>query len=105
LPFTGGGIARLATVTGVGEEERSLMYFPAEHLLDKLQISAQELSDFEQKGIVKGLAREGRFFYSSRDLYRLKGILLFITRGLTLEEAQRRVDHPVQERSAAKSRR
>ena len=81
------------------------MYFPAEHLLDKLQISAQELSDLEQKGIVKGLARAGRVFYSSRDLYRLKGILLFMTRGLTLEEAQRRVDQPVKESSAAESRR
>ena len=80
------------------------MYFPAEHLLDKLQISAQELSHLEQKGIVKGLARAGRVFYSSRDLYRLKGILLFMSRGLTLEEAQRRVDRPVEERSAAESR-
>ena len=80
------------------------MYFPAEHLLDKLQISAQELSALEQKGIVKGLARAGRVFYSSRDLYRLKGILLFMTRGLTLEEAQRRVDQPVKESSAAESR-
>lgn len=81
------------------------MFFPAEHLLDKLQISAEELSDLEQKGIVKGVARAGRVFYSSRDLYRLKGILLFMTRGLTLEEAQRRVDLPVEERSAAESRR
>jgi DNA-binding transcriptional MerR regulator len=79
------------------------MYFPAEHFLDKLQISAEELSDFEQRGIVKGVARAGRVFYSSRDLYRLKGILLLITRGLTLEEAQRRVDHPTEEISAAPS--
>jgi DNA-binding transcriptional MerR regulator len=81
------------------------MYFPAEHLLDRLQISAQELCDLEEKGIVKGIARAGRVFYSSRDLYRLKGILLFMSRGLTLEEAQRRVDHPVVERSAAEGRR
>jgi DNA-binding transcriptional MerR regulator len=81
------------------------MYFPAEHLLDKLQISAEELSDLEQKGVVKGVAKAGRVFYSSRDLYRLKGILLFMTRGFTLEEAQRRVDLPVEERSAAESRR
>jgi DNA-binding transcriptional MerR regulator len=81
------------------------MYFPTEHLLDKLQISAQELSDLEKKGIVKGIARAGRVFYSSRDLYRLKGILLFMTRGLTLEEAQGRVDHPVEAKSAAESRR
>ncbi|MBZ5547083.1 MAG: helix-turn-helix domain-containing protein [Acidobacteriia bacterium] len=80
------------------------MYFPAEHLLDKLQISARELSNFEHEGIVKGIAKAGRVFYSSRDLYRLKGILLFMSRGLTLEEAQRRVDRPVEERSAAESR-
>jgi DNA-binding transcriptional MerR regulator len=73
------------------------MYFPAEHLLDRLQISAAELSDFEQKGIVKGIPKAGRFFYSSRDMYRLRGILLFMTRGLPLEEATRRVDHPAEE--------
>jgi len=79
------------------------MYFPAEHFLDKLQISDKELSDFEQRGIVKGVARAGRVFYSSRDMYRLKGILLFMTRGLTIEEAQRRVEHPTEEISAAAS--
>ena len=79
------------------------MYFPAEHFLDKLQISAEELSDFEQRGIVKGVARAGRVFYSSRDMYRLRGILLFMTRGLTLDEAQRRVDNPTGEISVAAS--
>jgi hypothetical protein len=44
------------------------MYFPAEHLVDKLQISREQLSDFDQRGIVKGIARAGRVFYSSRDL-------------------------------------
>lgn len=77
------------------------MYFSAEHLLSKLQISAEVLSDFEQKGVVRGIARAGRVFYSSRDLYRLKGILLFVTRGMTLEEAQRWVDHSAEEISAA----
>ena len=72
------------------------MYFPAEHLLDKLQISAEELGDFEQKGIVKGITKVGRVFYSSRDIYRLKGILLFMTRGLPLEEARKRVDRPTE---------
>jgi DNA-binding transcriptional MerR regulator len=79
------------------------MYFPTEHLLDKLQISAEQLSDFEQRGTVKGVAKAGGVFYSSRDIYRLKGILLFMTRGLTLDEAQRRVDHPTNETSAATS--
>ena len=80
------------------------MYFPAEHFVDKLAISPEQLSDFEQRGIVKGITKVGRVFYSSHDLYRLKGILLFISRGLTLEEAQRQVDHPVEERPAAASR-
>ncbi|MGB2607013.1 MAG: MerR family transcriptional regulator [Terracidiphilus sp.] len=81
------------------------MYFPVEHLLDKLEISASQLEDFEGKGIVHGVPRAGRVFYSSRDMYRLKGILLFMSRGSTLAEAQRLVDHPVEERSAAESRR
>lgn len=81
------------------------MYFPAEHLLDKLRISAQELSNFEQDGIVKGITKAGRIFYSSRDLYRLKGITVLMARGLTLEEAQRRVDQPVEAISAAEIRR
>jgi DNA-binding transcriptional MerR regulator len=80
------------------------MYFPAEHLADKLEISPAQLSDFEQKGIIKGIAKVGRVFYSSRDLYRLKGILLFMSRGLTLEEALRRVDCLVEDRTAAKGR-
>src|SRR5579883_2606790 len=72
------------------------MYFPAEHLLEKLQITAEELSTFEQKGIVQGIAKAGRVFYSSRDMYRLKGIRLFMSRGLSLEEAKRRVDQPTE---------
>ena len=73
------------------------MYFPAEHLVDKLQISAEQLSEFENKGIVHGIAKAGRVFYSSRDLYRLRGILLFIARGLSLDEAKTRVDHAADE--------
>ena len=79
------------------------MYRPTEHLLDTLQISVEELNDFEQRGILKGVAKAGRVFYSSRDLYRLKGILLFMSRGLTLDEAQRRVDNPTGEISVAAS--
>jgi DNA-binding transcriptional MerR regulator len=73
------------------------MYFPAEHLLDKLKISATQLQDFEEKGIVQGISRAGRVFYSSRDMYRLKGVLLFMSRGLPLDEAKWHVDHPTQE--------
>ena len=35
------------------------MYFPAEHIVDKLQISREQLSEFEEKGIVHGIAKVG----------------------------------------------
>ena len=73
------------------------MYFPAEQLLNKLQISDTQLQDFEEKGVVHGISKAGRVFYSSRDMYRLRGILLFMARGLPLDEARRRVDRPTQE--------
>jgi DNA-binding transcriptional MerR regulator len=81
------------------------MYFPAEHLLEKLPISAEKLSEFEQKGVVHGIAKVGRVFYSSRDMYRLKGILFFMSRGLPLEEARRRLDYPAEEVAAPRDRR
>jgi len=46
---------------------------PAEHLLSKLHLTLEELARFEQQGIVEGIANAGRVFYSSRDMYRLKG--------------------------------
>jgi DNA-binding transcriptional MerR regulator len=80
------------------------MYFPAEHLLEKLQISAAQLRDFEKKGIVHGISKVGRVFYSSGDMYRLKGILLLISRGVPLDEAKWRVDHPTQEVAGSQGR-
>ena len=80
------------------------MYFPAEHLLDKLQISDSQLRDFEKKGIVHGIAKAGRIFYSSRDMYRLKGILLLLSRGLPLDEAKWHVDHPTEEVARSEDR-
>lgn len=80
------------------------MDFPAEHLLDKLQISANQLTDFEWQGIVQGIAKAGRVFYSSRDMYRLKGILVFLARGVPLEEVRWRVDHPTREVAGTENR-
>jgi hypothetical protein len=38
------------------------MYFAAEHLMSKLQISEAQLRDFEARGIVLGITKgEGRF--------------------------------------------
>jgi DNA-binding transcriptional MerR regulator len=62
------------------------MNVPAERLLDELQISSAQLRDFEDKGIVQGMLKAGRIFYSPRDVYRIKGILLYMTRGLPLEK-------------------
>ena len=45
------------------------MHFPAEHLLDKLRISETQLRKFEEKGIVHGISKAGRVFYSARDIY------------------------------------
>lgn len=73
------------------------MYFPAEHLLSKLKISETELREFEAKGIVQGISKAGRVFYSSRDLYRLREILSLLSRGLPLEEARWHVGHPTEE--------
>ena len=81
-----------------------MRYFPREHVLDKLGISATQLDEFENTGIVRGTPKAGRVFYSSRDMYRLNGILLFMSRGLTVEEAQQRVDGPSKLESAGENR-
>ena len=71
------------------------MYFAAEHLMRKLQISEAQLRDFEARGIIVGITKAGRTFYSSRDLYRLKGILFFMrTRRFSIERAWKYVDQP-----------
>jgi len=80
-------------------------YFSAEQLHDKLQMSRNQLTEFEQKGIVTGTVKAGRVFYTSRDMYRLRGILVILGRGLALEEALRRVDQPPDEGSVPENRR
>ena len=80
-----------------------MKYFPREHVLDTLRISDTQLDEFENKDIVRGTPKAGRVFYSSRDMYRLRGILLFMSRGLTLAEAQQRVDFPSEVGCAARN--
>jgi DNA-binding transcriptional MerR regulator len=72
-------------------------YFSAEQLLERLQMSGEQLNKFEQEGIVKGIVKAGRVSYTSRDVYRLRGILFFLGRGLAREEALRHVDQPPDE--------
>ena len=72
------------------------MYLPQKYASAKLQLSADELRDFEAKGVIKALVKDGRVFYSSHDLYRLKGILKLVrTAGLSFEDALARIDTPI----------
>jgi DNA-binding transcriptional MerR regulator len=64
----------------------------AEQLATKLDLMENELSQFESHGILKPVKKNGRTYYSSRDFYRLKGVLHFMrANGLSMEEAQDRV--------------
>jgi DNA-binding transcriptional MerR regulator len=64
----------------------------AELLAQKLEIAQAELSEFEAQGVIRSVKKNGRIYYSSRDFYRLKGVLHFMrTMGLSVDEAQDRV--------------
>jgi DNA-binding transcriptional MerR regulator len=64
----------------------------AEQLASKLSLEVSELPQFEAQGILKPVSKNGRTYYSSRDFYRLKGILHFMReKGLSLDEAHDRV--------------
>lgn len=64
----------------------------AEQLTAKLDLTQSDLSEFESQGIIKPVNKNGRTYYSSRDFYRLKGVLHFMrANGLSIEEAQDRV--------------
>ena len=64
----------------------------AELLAAKLDLTTNDLPEFEAQGILKPVSKNGRVYYSSRDFYRLKGVLHFMrTNGLSIEEAQDRL--------------
>jgi DNA-binding transcriptional MerR regulator len=64
----------------------------AEQLANKLEVAQAELSGFEARGVIRAVNKNGRVYYSSRDFYRLKGVLHFMrTKGLSIEEAQDQV--------------
>lgn len=68
-------------------------YFLAEHFAAKLGLSQKELSDFEARGMIRRVAKNGRTYYSSQDFYRLKGVLHFIrNKRLSIEAARARVE-------------
>ena len=64
----------------------------AEQLANKLEVAQAELSGFEAQGVIRPVKKNGHIYYSSRDFYRLKGVLHFMrTKGLSVEEAQDQV--------------
>ena len=64
----------------------------AEQVATKLDLMQDNLPEFESQGIIKPVRKNGRIYYSSRDFFRLKGVLHFMrTNGLSIEEAQDRV--------------
>lgn len=64
----------------------------AEHLAMKLELQPVELPQFEQKGIIKAVNKNGHTYYSAKDVYRLKGVLHFMRNdGLSLDDAYDRV--------------
>jgi DNA-binding transcriptional MerR regulator len=64
----------------------------AEQLTAKLNLMQSELPQFEAQGIIKPVSKNGHTYYSSRDFYRLKGVLFFMRdKGLSLDEAQDRL--------------
>ena len=68
-------------------------YFLAEHLAARLGLSKEALASFEAKRAIRGVVKNGRTYYSSRDFYRLKGVLHFMRdKGLSLGAARARVE-------------
>ena len=69
-----------------------MLYLSAQHLQSKLQISTDELRDLERKGVISPVTKKGITFYSSRDLYKLKGVLHFVrSQGMSIEQAVERM--------------
>jgi len=68
-------------------------YILEDQLIRRLDLSRVDLERFERTGIIQRVEKNGHVFYSSREFYRLKGILHFMHRqGLSLDEALVRLD-------------
>ncbi len=72
-------------------------YLLAEQLTSNLNISEDDISKFEQQGILHPLRKNDRVYYSSADCYRAKALLHFMRdEGMSLESARERLKpgHP-----------
>ncbi len=66
----------------------------AQHFAAKLNLEESKLPEFVAQGIIKPVKKNGNTYFSSRDLYRLKGVLHFMEDGLSADEAFDRVLNP-----------
>ncbi len=81
-------------------------FVPADHVQFQFLLSEKELRFFEEHGVLTPVTKNGRVFYSARDLYRLRGILYFTReRGMSFEKAREHVNAPVVLRGDVPSRR
>jgi DNA-binding transcriptional MerR regulator len=61
----------------------------ADHLAMRLGLKEQDLLEFEKRQVIRRVEKNGYVYYSSRDFYRLKGLLHYMrNKGLSLEEAR-----------------
>ena len=68
-------------------------YILEDHVIQRLELSPMDLQRFEQRGIIQGVEKNGYVFYSSREFYRLKGVLHYMrNQGLSLDDARAKVD-------------
>ena len=68
-------------------------YILDNHLIRMLELSPMDLQRFEQRGIIEGVEKNGLVFYSSREFYRLKGVLHYMrNQGLSLDDARAKMD-------------
>ncbi len=63
-------------------------YVFADLLAAKYKLSPEDLRRFEAAGVLEPVRKNGRIYYSARDVLQLKGVLhLTRSRGMTLEQA------------------
>ncbi len=64
-------------------------YFREDQLAAKLGLAHDELLQYEELGLIRGVKKGAFKFYSSRELYKLRGLLHFMRdEGMSLKAAR-----------------
>lgn len=64
-------------------------YFRADQLAAKLDLSVDVLNEYEELGLIHGLKKGSFVFYTSKDFYKLRGLLHFMRdEGMSLKAAR-----------------